>query len=69
MVYVKVIVAVKDEEIPRLHKLFERGQENGVKDLRLIGPEELKEIEPYCQVVLLACILCSSVFLFPLHHI
>jgi L-2-hydroxyglutarate oxidase LhgO len=43
----KVVVATEPEEIPRLHALFERGQENGLRGLRLLGPEELREIEPH----------------------
>jgi L-2-hydroxyglutarate oxidase LhgO len=42
----KVVVATEQEEIPRLHALFERGQQNGLRDVRLLGPEELREIEP-----------------------
>ena len=51
-----MIVAVDDDEVPRLMKLFERGKENGVRDLRLIGTEELKQLEPHCQVVNLPAI-------------
>jgi len=43
----KVVVATGQEEIPRLHSLFERGQQNGLRDLRLLGREELREIEPH----------------------
>jgi (S)-2-hydroxyglutarate dehydrogenase len=42
----KVIVAVDDEELPRLHALHERGLENEVPDLTLIGGDELRRIEP-----------------------
>ena len=42
----KVIVATRDEELPRLDSLFERGQRNGVECSR-IGPEELRELEPH----------------------
>jgi L-2-hydroxyglutarate oxidase LhgO len=41
-----VIVATAEEEIPRLEGLYKRGVENGLIGLRLIGPEELREIEP-----------------------
>lgn len=41
----KVIVAVDQEEVPRLEKIFERGQANGVA-CELIGPERLHELEP-----------------------
>jgi L-2-hydroxyglutarate oxidase len=43
----KVVVATREDEIPRLNSLFERGQQNGLRDLRLLGPEELREIEPH----------------------
>jgi L-2-hydroxyglutarate oxidase len=42
----KVIVAVSDDELPRLMKIFERGQANGVR-CGLIGPERLRELEPH----------------------
>lgn len=43
----KVIVATQAEELPRLHKLLERGRANGV-DCHLLGAERLREIEPHC---------------------
>ncbi len=42
----KVIVATKEEEIPRLEELFRRGVANQVPGLEMIGPERLGEIEP-----------------------
>jgi L-2-hydroxyglutarate oxidase len=43
----KVIVATDAEELPRLEDLRQRGEANGLTGLRLIGPEELREIEPH----------------------
>ena len=43
----KVVVATEAEEVPRLRTLFERGQQNGLRDLRLLSPAELREIEPH----------------------
>lgn len=43
----KVIVATTEEEIPRLEQLRQRGEANGLTGLRVIGPEELREIEPH----------------------
>jgi (S)-2-hydroxyglutarate dehydrogenase len=43
----KVIVATHAEELPRLEGLRQRGEANGLTGLRLIGPEELREIEPH----------------------
>ena len=42
----KVIVAVTEEEIPRLENIFQRGQENQVQ-CEMIGAERLKELEPH----------------------
>src|SRR5579863_8646880 len=43
----KVIVATSEAELPRLEELRQRGEANGLTGLRLIGPEELREIEPH----------------------
>jgi (S)-2-hydroxyglutarate dehydrogenase len=43
----KVIVATHEEELPRLEELRQRGEANGLSGLRLIGPQELREIEPH----------------------
>ena len=43
----KVIVATQEEELPRLEELRKRGEANGLTGLRLIGSEELREIEPH----------------------
>src|SRR5579862_6394434 len=42
----KVIVATMEEELPRLEELRRRGEANGLVGMRMIGPEELREIEP-----------------------
>ena len=43
----KVVVATSAAELPRLDELQRRGEANGLKDLAIIGPERLKEIEPH----------------------
>ncbi|MFZ0758869.1 MAG: L-2-hydroxyglutarate oxidase [Candidatus Sulfotelmatobacter sp.] len=43
----KVIVATQEEELPRLEELRRRGEANGLTGLQSIGPEQLREIEPY----------------------
>ena len=47
----KVIVATSEEETPRLRDLLARGQANGVAGLRMLGLEELREIEPHASGV------------------
>ena len=43
----KIIVATSQDEIQRLEDLQERGRANGVGGLKMLGPEELREIEPH----------------------
>ena len=42
----KIIVALNDDEVPRLQNIFQRGQENGV-NCKIISREEMLEIEPH----------------------
>lgn len=43
----KMIIATEVDELERLDNLYQRGRANEVPGLRMIGPEELKEIEPH----------------------
>jgi L-2-hydroxyglutarate oxidase LhgO len=43
----KLIVALDESELGRLDDLHRRGQANGVPGLRMIGPEQIREIEPH----------------------
>jgi L-2-hydroxyglutarate oxidase len=43
----KLIVAIEEEELPRLQNLWERATANGVPGIRMVGPEEIREIEPH----------------------
>ncbi|HEV8337689.1 MAG TPA: L-2-hydroxyglutarate oxidase [Candidatus Polarisedimenticolia bacterium] len=45
----KVIVAVSQDELPRLETLHQRGAANGVAGLRRLAPEELRELEPHAR--------------------
>jgi len=42
----KLIVATREEELPRLDELERRARANGVDELRRLGPEGIREIEP-----------------------
>ncbi len=42
----KLIVATDDKETLELEKLFANGKLNGLKELSMLGPEEIKKIEP-----------------------
>lgn len=43
----KVVVATEPEEIPRLHALWERGKCNGLEGIELLGPGEIRDLEPH----------------------
>ena len=43
----KIVIATEQVEIPRLHLLLERGKANGLGGLELLGPEQIREIEPH----------------------
>jgi len=45
----KVVVATDESEIPRLNDLEKRGIANGLKGLKRLSPEEIKENEPHVQ--------------------
>ncbi|MEZ5312190.1 MAG: FAD-dependent oxidoreductase [Thermoanaerobaculia bacterium] len=42
----KVVVATTESESAAVRELLQRGNDNGVRDLRLLGPGALREIEP-----------------------
>lgn len=42
-----LVVATSEEQIPRLNNLLERGTANGLTGLKIVGLEEMREIEPH----------------------
>lgn len=47
----KLIIANREEELPRLDTLYERGTANGVEGLEVVGPERVAEIEPHVTAI------------------
>lgn len=47
----KVVIATLDEQLPALAELFRRGSENGIDGLQVIGPGEVKELEPFARCI------------------
>jgi (S)-2-hydroxyglutarate dehydrogenase len=43
----KIVVASRQEQVPRLQALCERGMANGLHGLRMLGPEQIRELEPH----------------------
>ena len=47
----KLVVAVSDDEVPRLRNLQDRGERNGLRGLRWLTPAQAHEIEPNANCV------------------
>jgi (S)-2-hydroxyglutarate dehydrogenase len=47
----KLVVAVEASELPRLDELERRGNANGLKGLKRLGPEEIRQYEPHVRGV------------------
>ena len=47
----KLIMASREDELPRMETLFERGKANGVEGLEMVGPERIAEIEPHVSAI------------------
>jgi L-2-hydroxyglutarate oxidase len=45
----KVIVATTEGELPQLDELYRRGNANGLEGLRMLGAEEIREMEPHAR--------------------
>ncbi len=43
----KLVVATRDEELPRLEELLRRGAANGLTGLQRLGPDDIRRIEPH----------------------
>jgi (S)-2-hydroxyglutarate dehydrogenase len=57
----KVIVATEPEELPRLDNIYERGLQNGIEGIRMIGREELLEIEPHVNGIRAIHVPCAGI--------
>jgi len=44
----KLIVAVEENELPGLQNIYERGIMNGIEGIELVGPDVIREREPFC---------------------
>jgi L-2-hydroxyglutarate oxidase len=43
----KIVVATREEEVPRLDAIEQRGRANGLTGVRRLGPDELRQHEPH----------------------
>lgn len=57
----KVIVATKEDDLPRLDSIFKTGQINEIEGIKKIDPKELAEIEPYANGIKAIHVPCSGI--------
>lgn len=42
----KIVVATDESQIPAMEQIFQKGSRNGVECIEIIGPDQIREIEP-----------------------
>ena len=57
----KIIVATEEKELTNLDRIFLNGLENKIEGIEKIGPDEIKEIEPFCQGIAGIRVPCTGV--------
>ena len=57
----KIIVATGKKELPNLERVFRNGQENKIEGVEKIGPEQIKEIEPFCHGIAGIRVPCTGI--------
>jgi len=57
----KIIVATEQKELPNLEKIFHNGKENNIEGIEKIGPDEIKQIEPFCSGIAGIRVPCTGV--------
>ncbi len=61
----KIIVATDKSELPFMEKIYNHGKKNGVEDVHRIGPDEIREIEPFCTGIAAVHVGCTGIIDFP----
>ncbi|MBU2018382.1 MAG: L-2-hydroxyglutarate oxidase [Bacteroidetes bacterium] len=57
----KIVVATDKSELENLEKIYQTGLENKIEGLRKISPEEIKEIEPFCEGIAGLHVPCTGI--------
>jgi (S)-2-hydroxyglutarate dehydrogenase len=57
----KIVVATEEKELQDLERIYQIGLENEIEGLRKIGPEEIKEIEPFCEGIAGLHVPCTGI--------
>ncbi len=57
----KIIVATKKKELANFEKIFHNGVENEIEGIQRIGPDEIEELEPFCQGIAGIRVPCTGI--------
>ncbi len=57
----KIIVATQKKELANLERVFHNGQKNEIEGIEKIGPEQIKEIEPFCHGIAGIRVPCTGI--------
>ena len=55
-----MVLALSDADLPVLDELLGRGRENGLADLRIVGQDELRALEPNVSPDAIAALVCEE---------
>ncbi len=57
----KIVVATKESELPYMEKIFQNGIANETEGIEIIDPEQIREIEPYCEGIKAIWVPCAGI--------
>lgn len=57
----KIIVATEEKELFNLETIFHNGKENNIEGIEKIGPDEIKQIEPFCSGIAGIRVPCTGI--------
>jgi len=57
----KIIVATEEKELFDLETIFHNGKENNIEGIEKIGPDEIKQIEPFCSGIAGIRVPCTGI--------
>ncbi len=57
----KIIVATQHKELANLERILQNGRENDIEGIEKIGPEQIKEIEPFCEGIAGIHVPCTGI--------
>jgi len=57
----KIIVATREKELANLEEIYRNGVENKIEGIQRIGPDEISQIEPFCQGIAGIQVPCTGI--------